>query len=264
MPNSIDRFTNRADNYARYRPTYPPEAIAWLVHSAGLKTTDRIADIGSGTGILTELLLRNGNEVLAVEPNPAMRALAERNLSDFPGFHSIAGTAEATTLPDQAVDWITAAQAFHWFDPVSARREFDRILKPGGKIALIWNSRRESGTPFLDGYQQVIDTFNTDRAGVDFKFVVDGAALDQFFGASGFREFTCVNVQVLDWDGLLGRIASTSFMPSPDTPGFAAMAAQLRAVFERCAVHGQVEMIYDTELYVSRDRGDVSPDTGKN
>jgi SAM-dependent methyltransferase len=156
MSDSVARFSNRADNYARYRPGYPLGVMDILRNQCGLTDASVVADIGSGTGILSELFLRNGNTVFAIEPNAAMRQVADRLLGEFPNFLSIDATAEATTLDASSVDLVTAAQAFHWFDRDRARKEFARILRPGGWVALIWNERRLDSTAFLRDYEQLL------------------------------------------------------------------------------------------------------------
>ena len=153
---SEQRFSDRVENYVRYRPSYPQEIIPLLQRETGLIPQHVIADVGSGTGISAELFLRAGSVVHAVEPNREMRAAAERLLAHFPNFHSVDGTAQATTLPDHGVDFIVAAQAFHWFNTPETRAEFSRILKPGGHIVLIWNERRLDSTPFLQAFEQLL------------------------------------------------------------------------------------------------------------
>src|SRR5262249_1325145 len=149
MSNPLERFSTRAENYRKYRPGYPAEIMSLLVSKCGLTPASLIADIGSGTGKLCELFLNYGNRVFGVEPNEAMRIAGETLLARYPGFVSVDGRAESTTLESQTVDFVTAAQAFHWFDRESARREFLRILKPSGWVVLVWNERRLDSTPFL-------------------------------------------------------------------------------------------------------------------
>jgi len=156
--NATSRFSDRVANYVLYRPGYPPQALQALQTECGLAPNHVIADIASGTGIWTRLLLENGNAVFGIEPNAEMREAGERLLQAFPNFTSLAGTAEATTLASQSVDFVTAAQAAHWFDRARSRREFVRILKPGGWLALLWNERVTDTTPFLRDYEQLLLT----------------------------------------------------------------------------------------------------------
>ena len=153
---STQRFSDRVENYIRYRPSYPAQVLETLRSECGLSASSTVADIASGTGIFSRLLLEDGNRVYGVEPNREMRQAAERLLADFRGFMSIAGTAEATTLPDQSVEFATAAQAAHWFDLPKARKEFARILKPQGWAVLIWNERCTDTTPFLREYEELL------------------------------------------------------------------------------------------------------------
>ena len=156
MSSPTERFTSRVETYIKYRPTYPAAVIDLLRSECGLTADAIVADVGSGTGILSELVLKNGNEVIGVEPNQAMRLAAEHLLSSYPRFRSVEGSAEASTLPAASVDLITAGQAFHWFDATAARREFARILKPNGSVALIWNDRQLDSTEFLRGYEALL------------------------------------------------------------------------------------------------------------
>ncbi|GIV98424.1 MAG: hypothetical protein KatS3mg057_3081 [Herpetosiphonaceae bacterium] len=176
------RFSSRVENYITYRPSYPLEVLDVLRRECGLTESATIADIGSGTGILSALFLKNGNRVFGVEPNPTMRVAGERLLQSYERFTSIDGSAEATGLPDQSVDFATAGQAFHWFDREKARAEFARILKPQGWVVLIWNSRRLSGTPFLRAYEQLLRTYGTDYEQVQHR-KIDDEMLGQFFRA---------------------------------------------------------------------------------
>ena len=249
---SVTRFTPRVDSYARYRPRYPQGAVDFLVATGALPPATAIADVGAGTGILTELLLRNGHTVYAVEPNAAMRAAAEGALGNLPGFHSVDGRAEATTLPVASVGLVTAAQAFHWFDPPAARAEFQRILTPGGRVALLWNDRAVEATAFMRAYEQLVDTFGTDFRQVCHNTVVDDEALRRFFSPAGYVEHQLPNAQPLDWEGLLGRATSTSYLPVPGAPGYDEMVAALRILFDRYATDGQVTMQYVTRVYVGR------------
>ena len=160
--NPTQRFSDRVENYVRYRPSYPKEVLSILQEETEFTSASVIADVDSGTGISTKLFLENGNTVYGVEPNQKMRQAAEAFLQAYPHFRSIAGTAEATTLPDQLVDYVVAAQAFHWFNIPATRQEFARVLKPDGWVVLLWNSRRLNSTPFLQAYEALLQQYGTD------------------------------------------------------------------------------------------------------
>ena len=162
VQDSTRRFSSRVENYVRYRPAYPPAVLDLLKSDCGLTSASVIADVASGTGIFTRMLLENGNRVFGVEPNAEMRKAGEEFLRSYPHFTSVAGTAEAPTLADHSVDFVTAAQATHWFDREKARVEFIRICKPGGWTVLLWNERRTGSTPFLVAFEQLLVEYGTD------------------------------------------------------------------------------------------------------
>src|ERR1700674_4562961 len=165
---SKQRFSNRVADYVRYRPGYPSAVREILRTECGLKSGQVIADIGSGTGFLSELFLKNGNRVYGTEPNKEKREAGEEYFAPYEGISSIEGPAEAPTLPDSSVDFITAGQSFHWFEPDSARREFARILKPSGWMVIAWNDRRMEEAPFTRAYENILVRF-----GIDYKNVKD-------------------------------------------------------------------------------------------
>lgn len=245
--NATSRFSDRVENYVRYRPGYPPEVLRELRAECGLAPNHVIADIASGTGIWTRLLLENGNSVFGVEPNTEMRAAGERLLAAFPTFGSVAGTAENTTLPDHSVDFVTAAQAAHWFDRERARSEFARILKPGGWLVLLWNERLTDSTKFLRDYEQLLLTYGTDYEEVRHERTTD--AVNEFFDPAPFRERSFQMRQEFDYTGIEGRLLSSSYAPGPDHPQYAPMLRELRRIFDACAVGGQVAFEYKTRLY---------------
>lgn len=244
------RFSDRVGNYIRYRPGYPPAVLAALQKHAGLTTRSVIADIGSGTGLSAGLFLRFGCQVHAVEPNREMREAAERLLAGEPRFHSVSGTAQATTLPDQSADLIIAAQAFHWFNTPETRAEFTRILKPDGHIVLIWNERKLDATPFLRGYEDLLLRFATDYAKVRHENI-DAGELGRFFRGP-FVTHTFANEQRLDFDSLRGRLLSCSYAPAEGQPGHAAMIAGLRRLFDVHQDSGIVRFLYDTRVHIGR------------
>lgn len=242
------RFSSRVDDYVRYRPAYPKELITYLRETHGLTTAVEVAEIGSGTGIFTELLLQNGNRVFAVEPNDAMRAVAEQRLSSDPRFVSVPARAEHTTLPDDSVDAVVAAQSFHWFDGPSARREFIRILRRGGPVVLVWNARLIDTTPFLAEYEGLLRSFAIDYERVDHTDV-EKNRLQGFFAPAGYSVEAFPNEQLLDFDGLLGRVRSSSYMPGPDHPRYPEMLVALQQLFDRHVQGGRVRIEYRTNVY---------------
>jgi len=245
-----ERFSNRVDDYEKYRPSYPKDVMHVLSREAKLKPGAVVADVGSGTGIFTELLLDHGNTVYAVEPNEPMRLAAEHRLHRRANFISVNGTAEATTLADKSVDAVVCAQAFHWFDHKKTLAEFKRITRRGGFVALIWNARIPTSSPMNADYERVVHTFGTDfaRAG---KELVSTAHLHELLGRS-MKLCTLHNEQALDWPGLRGRIQSASYMPMPGQARFDEMIAALRQAFDAHQQDGVVRLIYDTRVYLAR------------
>ena len=246
MTDPTRRFTNRVDHYVRYRPTYPRAVLDLLESECGLTSSSVVADVGSGTGILSELFLANGNRVLGVEPNKEMREAGERRLAHHPRFTSVAGTAEATTLGDASVDLISAGQAFHWFDPEKARAEFARILEPGGWVALVWNWRRKDATPFLAAYERLLAAYRTDRGEAEIWRRGDEMA-GAFFGS--FDSATFDNEQILDLDGFKGRLLSISYVPAEGDPGSEQMLRNVEEIFDEHQRGGRVRIEYDTKVY---------------
>lgn len=258
---STERFSDRVGDYVRYRPGYPDALLHTLVEAAALGPGRVVADVGSGTGISTELLLRSGAEVRAVEPNPEMRRAAEERLGGEPRFRSVAGTAEATTLPDASVDLVTAGQAFHWFDPEPTRREWLRILRggpgeagggqpAGGRVALFWNARQTETTPFLRDYEALLRRFGTDYHAVDHTRL--GPERFESFFRGPYASHIFPNRQVLDLEGLQGRLLSSSYTPAPGHPDYQPMLAELRRLFNRHQEGGHVHILYDTQLHLGR------------
>jgi SAM-dependent methyltransferase len=247
---SAKRFSNRVQDYVRFRPGYPAELVATIGRVTGVGRGALVADIGSGTGISSRLLLDAGYRVCGVEPNREMRQAAEAGLADYPDFESVVGTAEASTLSGGAVDLIACGQAFHWFDHDAARSEWKRILRRGGSVALFWNSRRTDRTPFLRAYEQIVEDYGTDYREVNHR----GLSRDlvaAFFGGR-FRRFAFPNRQVVDREGLRGRLASSSYRPAPGQSRHDAMLGEIDRVFARHQEAGVVTIEYETELYVGR------------
>ena len=247
VSNATSRFSDRVENYVRYRPGYPADIIYTLKAECALSRGHVVADLASGTGIWTRMLLDNGNRVFGVEPNAEMRNAGDRLLASFPNFTTIAGTAEATTLADHSVDFITAAQAAHWFDRSPARREFVRILKPGGWLVLLWNERLTDSTEFLRKYEQLLLTYGTDYKEVRHERTTE--SVNEFFDPDLYQERIFDMRQEFDYAGVEGRLLSSSYAPGPEHPQHAPMLRELRHIFEACAVDGRAAFEYKTRLY---------------
>jgi ubiquinone/menaquinone biosynthesis C-methylase UbiE len=245
---SIARFSDRVDDYVRYRPDYPSALIEWLQREQGVDAGWRVADVGAGTGISSKMFLDAGYRVTAVEPNAPMRAAAERWLQAYENFDAVDGKADATGLPDASVDLVTVAQAFHWFDQETTRREFARILRPRGLAAIWWNSRRLIGTRFLEGYEALLQQFGTDYASVAERYT-DDERMRAWFGA-GFRgSARFEHAQRLDFEALRGRLMSSSYTPQAGHPQHEPMLRALRELFDNCAEQGTVSFDYDTRIF---------------
>jgi len=250
VKDATQRFSSRVENYVRFRPGYPPEVFELLQRECGLAPDSVIADIASGTGIFTRMLAENGNRVFGVEPNDKMRRAGERLLESNSGFTSIAGTAEATTLPDHIVDIVAAAQAAHWFDREKARREFVRILKPGGWLVLLWNERRTDSTPFLREYEHLLLSYGTDYQEVRHERTT--AEIADFFSPSPFRSRNLEMRQEVDYTGLEGRLLSSSYTPTSDHANYDTMLRELRRIFDAHQIDDRVSLEYNTLVYYGR------------
>ena len=249
------RFSNRVADYVRYRPGYPAALLDLLRNECGLLANHVVADVGSGTGLLSKLFLENGNRVFGVEPNQEMRQAGEEFLQSFPKFTSVSGSAEATALGDANVDFVTAGQAFHWFDAPAARREFLRILKTNGWVVITWNDRRMEEAQLTREYEDLLERF-----GIDYKRVKDAYPESEdirgFLGAGAFSARDLPNQQVLDWEGLRGRLRSSSFAPVEGHPNYAPMMVELERIFRAHERNGSVRMEYFTRVYFGQLRGD--------
>ncbi|MBX7055211.1 MAG: class I SAM-dependent methyltransferase [Pyrinomonadaceae bacterium] len=249
MADTVERFSDRVENYIKYRPGYPPQVVEYLRDTHGLSPEHLVADIGCGTGVSSLQFLNNGNRVIGVEPNAAMRSAAIRLNADQGRFTCIAGTSESVPLPDSSIDLVVAAQAFHWFEPEATRAEFRRILKPDGHIVLIWNERQLDTTPFLVEYERLLLRYANDYENVRHDRIDEGK-LAAFFGTE-FHSATFPNAQIFDLEGLKGRMLSSSYMPSESSPVFTAMIEDLGSLFAKHAESGRIKVFYDTNVYVS-------------
>jgi ubiquinone/menaquinone biosynthesis C-methylase UbiE len=240
-----ERFSSRVEHYVCFRPGYPKEVIKVLQEECGLRLDSLVADVASGTGIFTRRLLENGNRVLGVEPNADMRRAGEEHCVQFSNFTSVTGTAEATTLDDHSVDIVTAAQAAHWFDRDKALAEFQRILKPGGYLVLLWNDRLIDSPGFNQDYEQLVLRYGTDYGEVKRR----DAAAAQFLEGIPHKKRILPNHQHMDFEALRGRLLSSSYIPQPGEPTYGPMILDLRRLFDAYQSDGRVQMGYDTKVY---------------
>jgi SAM-dependent methyltransferase len=247
---STTRFSDRVENYVRYRPGYPAVVMDLLRTDCGLLPTDIVADVASGTGAWTRLLLENENSVFAVEPNTDMREMGNHQLEAYPRLVSIAGSAEETTLASASVDFVTSAQAAHWFDLPRARAEFVRILRPKGWCVLIWNERRTASTPFLRDYEQLLLTYGTDYKEVRHERTT--ATISGFFAPVPYEERAFSLIQRFDYAGAAGRLLSSSYAPLEGHPSHAAMMRELQRIVRTHALDGLIEFEYDTRVFYGR------------
>jgi SAM-dependent methyltransferase len=248
---STTRFSKRVKNYVRFRPGYPPAVVELLSREAQLSPESQIADIGSGTGLLSAAFLDRGYSVTGIEPNPEMREAGDALLAHYPRFRSLDAKAEATTLPDHSINLGMAGQAFHWFSVADARKEWARILKPGGLAALIWNQRHIE-SPFMRETEDLIDRY---AAGMDSDGSIrEGgrSRIADFFDHSPFHLDEFPNTQDFTMEGLLGRVASCSYVPDETDPHFEQMSADLAQIFGRYQQNGRVAFEYRTKVYWGR------------
>lgn len=246
-----DRFSGRAQVYSQYRPSYPTEVLDILSKHTGFGSGTRVADIGSGTGKFSELLLSAHAEVFAVEPNQEMRELAEIQFGKVAGFHSINGSAEETTLPGSSADLITVAQAFHWFDIPLAQKEFQRILVPNGWVALIWNVRRPESDPFGKAYDELMSSISCQSSGPGQSSKTH-SRLEQFYDSDGFESYEIPNPQFLFWEELVGRAKSASYFPNESDPIHDQAIEELKTIFHQHKSGGRVNFNMSTELYIGQ------------
>lgn len=246
------RFSDRAENYAKYRPGYPQEVLGFLEERCALRSGSTIADIGSGAGALSALFLEGGHRVFGVEPNREMREAAERLLGDHPLFESVDGSAEDTTLEDQSVDLVAVANSLHWVERDAARAEFSRVLRPGGRVAVVWSMSRSRGTPFLEAHTELVLAH---RTGGGTGGAGDAREMTEAFfdgghgGHQGHETARFPYFQALDFEGLKGLVLSSSTMPAPGRPGSEEMLRDLEGIFGANESGGEVVMEYEVSVY---------------
>jgi len=245
---SKERFSTRVQNYVKFRPDYPEQLLDAIFTDLELDPEAWVADIGSGTGKFTRLLLERGQTVYAVEPNAEMRQAAEESLAANPRFESVDGSAEQTTLPDQTVQAIVCAQSFHWFELNQAREEFRRILVPGGKVALIWNKRDVQRDSFAQAYESLLRKYAP-----EYEHVKHGrlgaAEFGDFFLGGTYTKKVFDYGQQLTFDELLGRALSSSYTPLEGSEDYDSFVNDLRALHTANEHNGYIDFYYKSELY---------------
>lgn len=244
---NTERFSNRVENYVRYRPHYPEEIIPFLKGNIGLNRGWIIADIGSGTGISSELFLKNGNIVYAIEPNKEMRESAETTFKNESNYISINASAETTTLQGNSIDLIVAGQAFHWFDKNASKKEFQRIAKPEAYLLLMWNERKAE-SDFQQAYEQLLIEFAIDYEGAA-QHNIDESAIQKFFSPHPYFTQILPNAQYFDLESLKGRLLSSSYAPLENHANYIPMLARLKKIFDQFSNSGKIEFAYDCKLY---------------
>ncbi|MFK7776136.1 MAG: class I SAM-dependent methyltransferase [Saprospiraceae bacterium] len=249
--NSTQRFSQKVETYIKYRPGYPSTLIDFFSNKIQGTKDAIIADIGSGTGILTEPFLKNGNVVFGIEPNKEMREGGEQFLENYPKFQSISGTAEATNLPSSSVDFIMAGQAFHWFDVEKSKVEFERILKKNGQVLLIWNTRDDVRSHFMKEYNQYLLTYSTDYQLIMHRRL-ERETFSKFYGNQEIKKIELENYQIFDLDGLIGRYMSCSYSFDANHSKHKEAMQELEKIFKKHEENNRVKMWYKTEVYFGK------------
>ena len=260
MSETIHRFDDRVQDYLQGRPGYPAGIIPVLEAQVGLQPGWTVVDLGVGTGLLSRVFLDAGCRVVGVEPSPQMAEAGRVALADAPGFRMVEGQAEATGLDDEVAELVVAAQAFHWFDPDAAAREWQRILRPPRALAIIWNRRPKTGSAFAEAYEAFLQAWGIDYGQVSERYE-DPAALARVFEGGAPAPVLVPHVHRQDRSGLQARLRSSSYMPGREHPRHAAMMAAADSMFDAHAVGGWIETPYDTAIYAGRLRGEA-PERG--
>ncbi len=243
-----ERFSARVDAYIKYRPSYPTQIIDYLKSETGLSPEHIVTDIGSGTGFLSKLFLENGNTVFGIEPNNPMREAAEKFLAGYRNFISISGRAENTFLKNNSVDFITAGQAFHWFEPEATKKEFQRIVRKEGILVLIWNRRKMEEDPLQRGYEEILRSKIPEYSKVDHKNI-DVEKIKEFVAPAVLHIESFDHFQLFDFENMLGRLLSASYCPEETSGPFKSIREQLFALFNENASDGKVKFVYKAMVY---------------
>lgn len=248
MNDNTKRFSDRVEDYIKYRPNYPEKIVKILEEKINLDKDKTIADIGSGTGISSKLFLKNDYKVIGVEPNKEMREAAQQLLSDFTNFKSMNGTAEKTNLQDESIDVIFCGQAFHWFDKEKSKIEFNRIVKKNGNIVLVWNSRSDKSA-FQNEYEKILFDNIEEYKSVNHRNIKDEEISDFFFPKK-MHKICLDNQQILDLEGLKGRLLSSSYCPKSGKQHDRLMR-RIEDVYQKYQVNNVIEFEYETQIFWS-------------
>lgn len=241
------RFTNRSDNYVKYRPDYPPEIIELLQKEIHLDEFKDVADVGSGTGMFSRLFAKNGNITFGVEPNDEMRLKAEKSLGKYLNFISINGTAEFTNLADSSVDIVTAADAIHWFDMFKAKSEFSRILRDDGYCVIVYHITKNN-TPFMKEFNKLIKLLKKAEKSDDEKFE---KSVEKFFGPKKAKVKTLNSTHEMSFAELKGLVLSYAIMPE-DGELHKKTLKELKNIFDRNNLSGSVSMEYKIKILIGK------------
>jgi ubiquinone/menaquinone biosynthesis C-methylase UbiE len=250
MKHGAERYSSKIEDYAKYRPEFPNEIIEFLYSKEIIDNTSVIADIGSGTGRFTRLLLDKGNIVYGVEQNNEMRMKAEELLSKYDKFHSVAGSAEITTLEDKSLDLITVAQAFHWFNKESSLKEFKRILKEDGKVFILWDDFVGNYNDFSSEYRKALSDFRNVEPENNGKSLSRTEMLNGFFKDNKYETFSFTHEIYQSFEGIKGGALSASFTPKPEEENYAPFIKELEKVFDKYQIDGKVCTAFRSVCYL--------------
>ncbi len=249
---ATQRFTNRVTNYIRSRPGYPGAVYDHLQTRCGLHPESIILDVGSGTGLLSQLFLKQGHTVIGVEPNKDMRQAGDRLLQDYPQFTGLDGRAENLPVADQSANLLIAGQAFHWFEPEAYKQETKRVSHHGAETALIWNEWLPELSPFLEGYYNLLMEKGTDFHRVSRQHEGKQRNIDIYFGNSAYELVHFPNLQTFDYAGAEGRLLSSSYVPLKGEPGFQDLLDSFRELFEEHQRNGKLQFDYRCSVYLGK------------
>jgi len=250
MSKNTERFSDRVENYVKYRPGYPPEVLMYLNERIDFNASRIVADVGSGTGISSEMFLKNGNHVYAIEPNKEMREAADKLLYGYANYHSVNGTSENTMIVDESIDLVVAAQAFHWFDRGAFKRQCYRITRVGAYCLLIWNERKVV-SDFEKAYEELLLKYANDYQQVDHRNIREND-IEAFFAPNPVFFETLHNEQVFDYESVKGRLLSSSYAPNVGEPNYESMITYLREIFDEHQKDGRVSFTYDCKLFLGQ------------